>query len=243
MSDIATLLILTGALDADKTGRGDGRGGGRRRGNIQAWICVPPSQHVWGTAGWKNTPGDAGWPRLSYCQEAEISLLPRLLWTRLLPRFGGSLERCQHIGRKLRRDLLPRHSLLGLEGLVESAPPVRQQRLGGLGDPKHASQPPLKPSKHALSPPDTLLDPNVLCHQEPGTEPAFFISSHLLWQPRVCLVFTSQDAWILSLLDHTCGVSQCFPSSADIFLVMTFPPQPFPWSSPRSNRAAPAVDV
>lgn len=57
------------------------------------------------------------------------------------------------------------------------------------------------------------------------------------------MVFTSRDAWILSLLDHTRGASQCFPSSADIFLVMPFPPQPFPWSSPRSNRAALAVDA
>lgn len=122
-------------------------------------------------------------------------------------------------------------------------PLARQQRLGGLGVPKHISQSPPKPSKRAPSPQDALLDPNALCHREPGTEPAFFISSHLLWQPRVCLVFTSWDAWILSLLDHTRGASQRFPSSADIFLVMLFPPQPFPQSSPRSNRAAPAVDA
>jgi len=102
---------------------------------------------------------------------------------------------------------------------------------------------PLKPSKRAPSPSDALLDPNTLCHQEPGTEPAFFISSHLLWQPCVCLVFTSRGAWILSLLDHTRGASQRFPSSTDIFLVVPFPLQPFPRSSPRSNKAAPAVNA
>lgn len=88
-------------------------------------------------------------------------------------------------------------------------------------------------------PPDPLLDPNTPCHWGPGTEPAFFISSHLLWQPCVCLVFTSRDAWRLSLLDHTRGASQCFPSSADIFLMMPLPLYPFSWSSPRRCSCGP----
>lgn len=110
-------------------------------------------------------------------------------------------------------------------------PPAGQWRVGGPGGPEAYFPVSPKPSKHAPSRPDALLDPNALCHREPGTEPVFFISSHLLWQPRVCLVFTSRDAWKLSLLDHTRGASQHFPSSADIFLVMSvvstaaFPPE------------------
>lgn len=95
MSDIATLLILTGASDADKTGWGKGRGGGRRGGNIQAWPSALLSWHVWGIMGWKKARGNACWPKFSYCEEAEISLLP---WTRMLPHFRGSPEHCHHIG-------------------------------------------------------------------------------------------------------------------------------------------------
>lgn len=122
--------------------------------------------------------------------------------------------------------------------------PARQWGPGGLGDPKHVSQsqPPSPPSM-PHPPREALLEPHALCHREPGAEPMFFISSHLLWQPHVCLVFTSQDAWILSLLDHTRGASQCFPSAADIFLMMLFPPQPFSPSSPSSSGAAPAVNA
>lgn len=238
MSDIATLLILAGASDADKTGRG----GGRRRGNIQAWIRVPPSRRVWGIAGWKNASGDAGWPGLGYCQEGELSVLSRLLGMRLVPHFGGSPERCQHVGRRLRRDPLPRHSLLGLEGLVET--PLPGQCSGAWGARVTQSTCPSPPQalQACPIPPDAPLSPNAPCHRDPGTEPAFVISSHLLWQPCVCLVFTARDAWILSLLDHTRGASQRFPSSADIFLMVPLPPQPFPGSSPRSTRAAPAAD-
>lgn len=226
-SDVATLLILTGASDADKTGHGDGRGGGRRSGNIQAWIRVPLSRHVWGTAGWKNAPGDAGWPGFGYCQEGEISFLPRLLCCHISE---GARSAVSTLAESFAGILSLSIHCSGRRGLVET-PPNWAVEAGGPGGPEAYFPVSPKPSKHAPSRPDALLDPNALCHREPGTEPAFFISSHLLWQPRVCLVFTSRDAWKLSLLDHTRGASQHFPSSADIFLVMSvvsttaFPPE------------------
>lgn len=118
-------------------------------------------------------------------------------------------------------------------------PPSKAVEAGGSGWPKAHSPAPPKPSKCAPSPPDALLDPNTPCHWVPGTEPAFFISSRLLWQPCVCLVFTSRDAWRLSLLDHTRAASQRFPSSADIFLMMLLPLYPFLWSSPRRCSCGP----
>lgn len=181
------------ASDADKTGRGDGRGGGRRGGNIQAWPYAPLSWHVWGIMGWKKARGNARWPGFSYCGEAEISLLP---WMRLLPRFGGSQERCRHSGRRFCKDLLPQHCLLEV-GIPQEPPPgavldPSASRLRGPG-----TQPAFLGSSHLLQQPRF----GVCIPGCPDTS-------------STCTRRVSLDG----------GCTQCFPSSRDIFLVVLSPP-------------------
>lgn len=179
-SDIATLLILAGASDADKTGWGDRRGGCRKYPGLD-WCpaCL-------GTAGWRRAPGAEGWPELCYCWAAGTSLLPQLLGMELLPHSRRSPEGCQHFGRKFCMDPLPPARVVD---------PSRE----GWGTWKTQTTNLRVPQTlQALPvPPNPVPAPNSMCHREAGMEPVLFIPSSLLWQPCVCLVFTSQDPWIL----------------------------------------------
>lgn len=142
-SDVATLLMLAGASDADKTGWGDRRGGRREHPALDWCPGVPSMSGDSGVAA----PG----PELCYCWAAGTSVLPQLLGMEPLPHSRRSPEGCQHFGRKFCMDPLPPSRA--------TEPPGKA---GQPGRPKPQTPELPKHSRHSLSP-QTLCQPQTPC--------------------------------------------------------------------------------
>lgn len=155
MSDVATLLILS--LEHRMQTR-QATGDGRREvewtpAGLDRCLSIPACL---GDAGWKKAP-----------EGMELAQGRLLSGSRNVPPALAALDEavaspecCQHTGRKLHGDLLPQHSPLGLEGLVETFP-VRQRMLRGPEGPKAALPSPLQALQACFIPSRCLARPKI----------------------------------------------------------------------------------